>query len=135
MQGHSGQVEVSLYISMNALPTRCEMDILCSGGSVHLNFFHGYAIARHGKPSRLDKIAQPFLFAGKTFAVAAANLAGRGLRRETAYPGLSALIGRFYAAARGKGGNPIPAQDTLAAAIVREHVIQQAMPGLLSVTP
>ncbi len=131
VQGNTGGVAVSLYLSMNVRPTRCEMDILCSEGSIHLNFFHGYAFVRHGKPSRLDKVAQPFAFAAKTFAVAAGNLAGRALRRETAYPGLSALISRFYAAARGAGGNPIPAQATLAAALVREHVIQQALPGVL----
>ena len=131
VQGFTDGIAVNLYVSMNARPTRCDLDILCSGGSIHLNFFHGYAVVRHGKPSRLDKIVQPFRFAGKTFAVAATNLAGRAWRREMAYPGLSALIERFYAAARGTGSTPIPAQDTLAVAIVREHVIQQALPGLL----
>lgn len=127
----TGSIPVNLYISMNARPTRCDLDILCSGGSIHLNFFHGYAVVRHGRPSRMDKIAQPFRFAGKTFAVAAANLAGRALRREMAYPGLGALINRFYAAAKGAGRNPISARDTLDAAIAREHVIQQAIPGVL----
>ncbi|MBI3529575.1 MAG: Gfo/Idh/MocA family oxidoreductase [Betaproteobacteria bacterium] len=131
VQGSTGGIAVSLYVSMYARPTRCDLDILCSGGSIHLNFFHGYAIVRHGKPSRMDKVAQPFLFAGKTFAIAAINLAGRALRREMAYPGLSTLIGRFYAAARGADDNPISAQATLAAAIVREHIIQQAIPGVL----
>jgi predicted dehydrogenase len=131
VRGNTGGIAVSVYVSMSARPTRCDVNILCSGGSIHLNFFHGYAIVRYGKPSRMDKVAQPFLFAGKTFAVAAINLAGRALRREMAYPGLSSLIGRFYAAVRGAGGNPILAQDTLAAAIVREHVIQLAIPGVL----
>jgi predicted dehydrogenase len=129
--GSTGEIAVSIYVSMNARPTRCDLEISCSGGSIHLNFFHGYAVVQRGNPSRLDKVSQPFLFSGKTLAVAAANLAGRALRRETAYPGLSTLIGRFYAAARGAGDNPVSAQDTLAAAVVREHVIQQAMPGVL----
>ncbi len=131
VQGAASGVAVSVCISMNARPTRCDLDILCSGGSIHVNFFHGYAIVRRGRLSRLDKIAQPFGLAGQTFAVAAANLAGRALRREMAYPGLSALIGRFYAAARGANGIPISAQDTLAAALVREHIIHQALPGVL----
>jgi predicted dehydrogenase len=131
VEGSTGGIAVSLYVSMNARPTRCDLDILCSGGSIHLNFFHGYAIVRRGKPSRMDKVAQPFLFAGKTFAVAAINLAGRALRREVAYPGLSTLIGRFYAAARSAADSPISARDTLAAAIVREHIIQQAIPRVL----
>ena len=131
VEGSMGGVPTSVYISMNARPTRCDLDILCSGGSIHLNFFHGYAVVRQGRPSRIDKIAQPFWFAGKTLAVAAINLGGRALRRDAAYPGLGMLISRFYAAARGAGGNPISEQDTLAAALVRDHVIQQAMPGLL----
>jgi predicted dehydrogenase len=130
-QGSTGGIPVSLYISMNARPTRCDLDVLCCGGSIHLNFFHGYAVVRHGKPSRIDKVAQPFRFAGKTLAVAATNLAGRALRREMAYPGLRALIGRFYAVIRGADVNPTSARDTLAAAIVREHVIQQAIPNVL----
>ena len=131
VQGRTGEMAVRIYVSMNARPTRCDLDILCSGGSIHLNFFHGYAVVRRGKPSRMDKVAQPFVFAGKTFVVAAANLAVRALRREMAYPGLSTLIRSFYAAARGEGDNPISAQDTLAAASIREHIIRQAIPGVL----
>ena len=131
VQGTAGSIAVSVYVSMIARPTRCDLDILCSGGSIHLNFFHGYAVVRRGKPSRLDKVVQPFAFSGKTFAVAATNLAGRALRREMAYPGLSTLINRFYAAARGAGDNPISAQDTLTVALVRQHIIQQAIPGVL----
>lgn len=128
VRGRAGAIAVSLYISMNARPTRCDAEIACSGGSIHLNFFHGYAIVQQGGPTRADKVAQPFLSAGKAFAVAAFNLAGRAVRREPAYPGLVDLIGRFYAAARGAGDNPISARDTLAAAVVREHVLRQGMP-------
>ncbi len=130
-QGHSGSVPVNLFISMGARPTRCELEILCTGGSVHLDFFHGYMVAYRGRPSRSDKIARPFLAAGATFAAAAANLAGRTLRRELAYPGLRALIGAFYAAANGAGRNPISAPDIVAVAAVRDHLIQQAIPRAL----
>ena len=133
IQGSSGGTAVQAYVSMNARPTRCDLDILCTEGSIHLNFFHGYAVVRRGRPSRLDKVMQPFWFAGKTFAAAGLNLAGRALRGDNAYPGLGSLIGRFHAAARAESGNPIPERDTLAAATVREHVIQQAIPGVLAV--
>ena len=129
VQGRSGAVPVGVRISMSARPTRCDMEILCSGGSVHVNLFHGYAIVRRGKPSRLDKVVQPFRFAGSTLAVAAANLAGRALRREMAYPGLGTLIERFHAAARNGRDNPIPPEHTLDAARVRDHLVSQALPG------
>ncbi len=131
VQGRSGEIPVGVRVSMNARPTRCEMEVLCRDGSIHLNFFHGSAVIRQGVPSRLDKIAQPFRFAAKTVGVAAATLAGRALRRELAYPGLGTLIERFYAAARGSRDNPISAEDALAVALVREHVIRLAIPGVL----
>lgn len=131
IHGSTGETEVAIYLSMNARPARCELDIHCSGGSIHLNFFHGYGSVRRGRTSRVHKVAQPFLVAGKTLTTAAFNLAGRVWRRDLAYPGLSVLIGRFYAAAVGAGDNPISDRDMLAAAIVRDHLIQQALPGLL----
>jgi len=131
VDGSTRRIAVNLVVSMHARPTRCELDILCSDGSLHLNFFHGYAVVRQGRPSRIGKVAQPFLFAGSTFVAAGANLVGRALRREPAYPGLGALIERFYAAVNGVGDNPISAQDTMAVAIVREHIIRQSIPGVL----
>lgn len=131
VQGSAGGVPVSAYVSMNARPTRCEMDILCRGGSIHVNLFHGYSVVCRGKPSRLDKVSQPFLLAGKSFAAAARNLAARAWRREWSYPGLGPLISRFYAAARGAGDNPVAPRDALAAAVVREHILQQSLPHVL----
>jgi len=128
-QGKSGAVPVGVRISMSARPTRCDMEVLCSGGSVNVNLFHGYAVVRRGKPSRLDKASQPFRLAGATLGAAAANLAGRALRRELAYPGLATLVARFYAAARGTGDNPIRPEDTLAVAAVRDHLVREALPG------
>lgn len=127
-RGRSGATEVGVYLSMNALPTRCELDVSCRGGSIHLDFFHGYAIVRRDRPSRLGKIAQPFRLAGGTIAVAAANLAGRAWRVEPAYPGLGELIRRFHAATRGAGDCPVPPQDALDAAIVRDCLVRQALP-------
>lgn len=120
-----GAMEASVLISMGARPTRCEMGILCRGGSIHLDFFHGFAVVRRGVPSRRDKIIQPFQFAATTIANAAGNLAGRLLRREMAYPGLFALVERFYAASAGRAEVPISGQDALAVALVRDSLLQQ----------
>ena len=125
VRGASGSVPVDIHISMNARPTRCDLEILCSAGSIHLNFFHGYATVRQGKPSRADKIGQPFRIAGSTFTIAAVNLAGRAWRRELAYPGLGELVGAFYGAVRGTRGPPVPVDDALAVARVREHLLEQ----------
>ena len=131
-QGRLGEMAVSIYISMHARPTRCDLEIFCRHGSLYLNFFHGYAVVRRGAPSRVDKIAQPFIYAGTSLVVAAANLAGRAWRREGAYPGLRELIAGFYAAIQGHGENPISPAQTLVLATVREHLIQQAIPDVLA---
>lgn len=133
-RGSLGTSTVAIYLSMHARPTRCDLEIFCRHGSLYLNFFHGYAVVRRGVPSRADKIVQPFVYAGKSFVAAAANLAGRAWRREAAYPGLSELIAGFYAAVQGHGENPIAPARTLAVAAVRERLIQQAIPAVLTST-
>lgn len=134
-RGSLGASAVSIYVSLHARPTRCDLEIFCRHGSIYLNFFHGYAVVRRGVPSRADKIAQPFVYAGKSLIVAAANLAGRAWRREGAYPGLSELIAGFYAAVQNRGETPIPAAQILTVAAVRERLIQQAIPDVLASVP
>jgi predicted dehydrogenase len=133
-RGSLGASMVNIYVSMHARPTRCDLEIFCRHGSLYLNFFHGYAVVRRGESSRADKIVQPFVYSGKSFVAAAANLAGRAWRREAAYPGLSKLIAGFYAAVQGHGESPIPPAQTLAVAAVRERLIQQAIPAVLTGT-
>lgn len=135
VHGNLGDGSVNIYVSMHARPTRCELEIFCSHGSIYLNFFHGYAVVRRGTPSRADKMAQPFVYAGKSFLAAAANLAGRAWRREAAYPGLSELIAGFYAAVQGQAENPITPAQALAVAAMRERLIQQAIPEVLKRAP
>lgn len=125
--GRAGGTTVSLSLSMNARPTRCELDVLCTGGSVYLNFFHGYSVARPGITSRAEKITQPFRHAAASFAAAGTNLACRVWRREPAYPGLGKLLGRFYDSARGTGPSPFEGHEILAVAQVRDRVMQQIM--------
>lgn len=123
LDGVCGPLAVTAWISMNARPTRCELEIACTLGSIHVNFFHGYAVVRRGQPSRADKATQPFRASAGTFAAAAVNLAGRALRSELAYPGLAELVAAFHAAARGERDTPIPASHALAVARVRDHLL------------
>lgn len=129
VRGRSGDMPVHARVSLNARPTRCDLEVLGSEGSAVVNLFHGYAVLRYGAPSRADKATQPFRLAAATLAAAGANLARRVVRNEPAYPGLDALIARFYAAARDSGDNPVSPAQTLAVALVRDHLIRQALPG------
>ena len=111
--GLAGPTTVGILISMAGRPTRNTLRLVAEGGTVHVDLFHGYALVEGGSVSRGSKIARPFLLAGTTIASAAANLAGRVLRREPAYPGLRELIRRVHAAAAGDEPCPIAPQETL----------------------
>ncbi len=128
----AGAIGLTIYISMHARPTRCELDIFASRGRTHINFFHGYAASEKGDVSRTRKILQPFQYAGKELYVAATNIAGRGIRREPAYPGLPRLIRDFYTAIETGAAGPIAAEDILAVANARDELIATALPSVAS---
>jgi len=87
-----------------------------------LDFFHGFAIRYGGSVSRSRKIVRPFSTSLKLFYAASMNLIERGLRAETAYPGLRQLTQKFYTAVRGKGPPPISAEDVMAVAVARDAI-------------
>jgi len=120
--GDADGIGIDIYISMNARPTRCEMELFCTRGRVYLNFFHGYAVIEKGSPSRTQKLLQPFKFALKESLLASRNIVRRGLHRELAYPGLAHLLNRFYQAIITGTAPPVPAQDVLAIAVAREDL-------------
>jgi hypothetical protein len=99
------------------------MDVAGSRGSLYLDFFHGFYVCYDGRASRLRKAARPFTVALKLFGSASVNLLGRGLRGETAYPGLRRLTRAFYAAALGEAPAPISAEDIIAVAAAREAIL------------
>ncbi len=104
--GRIGAMEASVCVSTHARPARCEARVLCANGSLHLDFFHGYGAVQRVRGGRTGKILLP-LESGIALSMAATrNLLRRALARETAYPGLTALIAAFYAAARLKAPPP-----------------------------
>ena len=129
----SGKTVTGIYISMNARPTRCEMDIYCERGRIHLNFFHGYAVVQKGRVSRFRKIIQPFGWSVRTFAAAGGNLVRRIVNREPAYPGLRKLVSEFYSAVNAGTSGPIPDGDTLAIAAARDRILAGIETGVAGV--
>ncbi len=133
VSGALGETTFDLCISMHARPTRSELEILCRDGRIHVDFFHGYAIAEQGKVSRYRKIARPLIYAVRSLLVAGVNLARRGLRSEPAYPGLRRLIDGFYSAVAGAATAPIPPRDIIFVAASRDQIIS-AMPAPIATT-
>ncbi len=104
--GRVGDIDASICISTHARPTRAEGRVLCATGTLHLDFFHGYSVVQKARDGRLGKIMLPFDAAVMQSAGAARNLLRRTLAREPAYPGLTTLIGAFFAAATQNGLPP-----------------------------
>lgn len=125
LMGEAGGITIDIYISMNARPTRCEMELFCSKGRLILNFFHGYAVVETGKVSRVQKMMQPFKYALKEFFIAGGNITKRGLNRELAYPGLSRLIEEFYNAVVADTEAPISPEEILEVAIARDNLSER----------
>jgi predicted dehydrogenase len=124
--GTTEVMTVSIFISLSARPPVNVLKISGTGGTIHLNLFHGYTLIESGATTRLRKMTRPFEYSIKDLSAAAVNLGQRAFRREPAYPGLQRLVNSFYKAVRGNAPTPISAQDALAVAQSRDRLIALA---------
>jgi predicted dehydrogenase len=120
--GTADGIAIDISISMTSRPTRCELDLFCSGGRVFLNFFHGYAVIEKGGVSRLQKIFQPFKYSIKEFVQAGANATRRLAGGEMAYPGLADFLDSFYQSVTGGTAPPVSFEQALAVAYARDDL-------------
>ena len=120
VDGTLGSTSIGITISTHGRPTTNELRLVCPGGTLRLDFFHGFATCVRGAPTRVFKLAHPFVDGATTLVSAATNLAIRAAHAESAYPGLRELVDATYRAARGRGdvwaSAPISADETLATA-------------------
>lgn len=123
----SDGVLLSIAISMGGRPTRFGTIVSGTGGTLELDNFHDYLVTLPGAVSRAAKITQPFVHGGTSLVSAAGNLAGRTLRRESAYPGLRTLTRRFHGAAQSGSRTPAPisAAEAIAVAVARDALLAQ----------
>jgi hypothetical protein len=122
---HDG-TSCSFVISMGGRPTECSFQITATGGTAYLDLFHGFATIEQAGVTRARKILHPFETSGRRFLSAAFNLAGRGLRREPAYPGLKRLIQLFYSAVSLNQPAPLDREAILGVARAREEIVVAA---------
>jgi len=114
--GSFAGASVDIRISCAGRPPANQLRVVCRHGTASVDLFHGFAVFDRGGVSRREKITRPFSSSGRTFAAATANLVGRTLRREPAYPGLRELIGATYAAVAEGQQPPIAARESIAVA-------------------
>lgn len=115
-------VSLALWISMRSRPTRNELVVSGTRGTLHADLFHGFATVERGRATRAYKMARPFAHHGAAWTGALANLARRGLSRETAYPGLRALVRAVYAEIRSDGPPALTPSHSLAVANARDAI-------------
>jgi predicted dehydrogenase len=119
-------VTLSIFISMQARPTVCALQIFGTHGAIHMDLFHGYTFLESGAVSKAKKVLRPFDLAARRFGAATINLGSRLLKGETAYPGLYRLITSFYDAVRTNGHSPIARAKTIGVARARDVLIERA---------
>jgi predicted dehydrogenase len=122
-------IAIDISISMSSRPTRCELDLFCSGGRAYLNFFHGYAVIEKGGVSRSQKIFQPFKYSVKGFLLAGANAARRFVDGEMAYPGLNAFLDSYYQSVVSGTTPPVTLEQALAVANARDDLAGRFLKG------
>jgi predicted dehydrogenase len=116
------ETQLAILISLRARPMRNELTISGTKATAYLNLFHGYGVVDTGTTSRLSKVGAPFKEALARLFVAGANLTRRTWTREPAYPGLAALIRRFYEAIQGRGEVPVREDEIMGAARIMDQV-------------
>jgi predicted dehydrogenase len=121
-----GGATTSIFVSMRARPTACAMSILGETGSIQVDLFHGYSVLEPGDASRARKILYPFDRSVRGLFAASANMAGRILRWEPAYPGLRTLVREMYDAIRVGGPPPISPAGCIAVARARDTILEKA---------
>lgn len=123
VQGEILGRSVTYLISMATRPTFAEMRVLGERASAFVDLFHGYSVIDSERVSRASKAARPFRVAGKSLFAASSNLARRALRAEPAYPGLNELVRQTHRAVRDQAPTPIPPDEVLDIAVVRDLLI------------
>jgi len=118
-----GPAHAAITISLAARPTQASLSLWGAAGAWEVDLFHGFSRFRDGTATRRSKALRPLADALGLFGHAAANLVGRAIRREAAYPGLRTLIAQFYGALRGQNALPIRPKDAIAVAEIRDRFL------------
>jgi predicted dehydrogenase len=122
----AGLTQISLFASLRGRPPRNELLVVGTERSARVDLFHGHCVWESGGLSRVAKAAAPFRRGAASLSMATLNLAGRALRRETAFPGLRALIASAYRVVRHGGPPPVPPEEIVEVAELMERVDKSA---------
>ena len=122
LRGALGGVRVEAFMSLRGRPIRNQLTVIGTGGTAHLDLYHGYGLIERGRVSRRAKLLQPFGYGGGLLLAAGTNGLRRATRGEYAYPGLAELVRRFYDAAAYGGPAPIDDEETVGVAALIDRL-------------
>ncbi len=123
LEGEGEGPRRGIHLSTVARPTRHELVATGTRGSAVVDLFHGYCLFDcDSGANRISKVLRPFRHGSGLLVRGGANLVGRLLRWEPAYPGLPQLLAAFYRALQSDGREVIEASEMLAAAALIEKV-------------
>jgi predicted dehydrogenase len=122
---HWSNGTASILISSHSRPTVSGARITGARGTIHFDFFHGFAVTQDPAVSRTRKALQPFLYSARLAVAATGNLAARAVRGQSAYPGLWELVAAFYRAIEHDLASPIAAAETIQVAALRDLILSR----------
>lgn len=125
----------SILISLNSRPTVAALRLFGTGGTIHLDLFHGFSVLEPGAVSRWRKILHPLDLSARTIFAAGSNLMSRAWGWEPAYPGLRPLIERFYEAIFAGLEPPVRRKDAIEIAALRDKLSERGLAVSLSSPP
>jgi predicted dehydrogenase len=125
----ANETVVDVAISAHGRPTENVLRVIGENGSATADLFHGFASRLSPHVSRGAKVVRPFAESAGTFAAAAANLARRAARGESAYPGLRELVRVFHNAALLGAASPIGVDAIVDVAVTRELLLVRLNPA------
>lgn len=117
---------VTGMISLSTRPTYASCRVLGEHATATADLFHGFAVFEGAHVSRRYKMMRPLVVGLGGATRAAANLVGRAVSGERAYPGLRALCAASYLAMRGRGPQPFADNEVVDVAIARDRLMALA---------
>ncbi len=126
VDGMVQETTVSMLISTGGRPTTNTVRLIGARGTVSIDLFHGFATCVMARDTRAGKLMLPFVSSGAVLTAATTNLVRRAIDREPAYPGLAALVRRFYGAVRTGTEAPVSARETLEVARAMDVIVRHA---------
>ncbi len=112
-----------ISISLSGRPSRHELRITGTRGSLTADLFHGFAWFEGAHVSRRYKIARPFAVAARELAGATGNLVYRAWHRQPAYPGLAELVRAVYGEICGTSSTALSPEHTRRVAHARHALL------------